>query len=230
MRTISGVSYIKPGNRDDALAAFKSAQEAYCAYGSHVLQMESECMSFIVSEEASPEMIQRTRIIIDSLKKENTSHGLKELVTATLGILLKRAGELEEATIYLENSAAASEKGALQNVYALCLQLADLHYLRGSDETAHEYYRKWVNLGQENGYIYSVPFTQQALQRVLARNSDQSADDSYIQQVVQFYDMARRKNRPENPLNVTFFGPFTLQTGAEKLTEKDFKTRKSVVF
>lgn len=224
---LRGFLYQIQGKREEALAAFKSAKDAYCSYGSHVLQMEAECMSFIISDETSPEMIRRARIIVDNLRKENTSHGLEELATTTLGILLKRAGELDEAKIHLENSAAVCrKKGALQNLHALFLQLADLYFLRGEDEAAHEFYRKWMSLGKENGYIYSVPFTQQSLQRVLAHSGGLAEEDSYVREVVDFYNAARRGNRPEHPVKLTFFGSFCLQIGDRQLTEKDFRTRK----
>ncbi len=173
------------------------------------------------------EMIQRARTIVDSLKKENPSHGMEELSSAALGILLKRAGEFEEAEVHLRNSITGSErKGAQQSVHALCLQLADLYFLRGEEELGNEYFCKWVNLGRKNRYIYSVPFTHQSLQRVLARCTASPEEASYAQEVVRFYETARKKSYSEHPLVVQLLGSFRLEVGGHTLTEKDFKTRK----
>jgi DNA-binding SARP family transcriptional activator len=217
------------GRGEEARAAFRSAQESYVAYGSHVLEMEAECLSFISSAKTSPEMIRRTRMIIDCLRKEITGHGMEELAVATLGILLKRAGHLAEAQVRLRYSAAICEKkGALQNLHALCLQLADLHFLREEEETARTFFRKWVRLGKENGYIYSVPFTEEALQRVLEHSSASASaeETAYLREVADFYETVHCRSKPEHPLRVAFFGRFRLQIGARELTEKDFKTRK----
>lgn len=211
------------GNTAEALVCMENSRAAYRRYGSHVLQMDTECMSFIISEATSAEMIQRARTIVDSLKRENTGHGLEELASAALGILLRRAGELEEAEIHLRGSASVSEKkGALQNAHALYLQLADLYYQQGKVEAGREYFLKWTELGRKNRYLYSVPFTHESLRRVLAC----SERTPHAREVAGFYEVARRKGYSEESVDVTLFGPFRLRVGSRILQEKDFKTRK----
>lgn len=215
------------GDGAAARAAMESAREAYAAYGSHVLQMETECLGLFMSEESGPEQVDRVREIAARLRKEDPGHGLAELARATLGILLLRAGETGEARRELVASLRTSRrKGARQAVYALCLQLADCHAQGGNPESARRYVRKWLRLGRSHAYRYGVPFSLPTLERVLDSTVPELSGDPYCQMLRTFHSGTGQRHESEPELDVQFFGPFVLRVGSRTVTEGDFKTRK----
>ncbi|MDI9471060.1 MAG: BTAD domain-containing putative transcriptional regulator [Bacillota bacterium] len=215
------------GDSAAAQAALEKAREAYSVYGSHVLQMEAECLALSMSEESGPELVERARSIAIRLRKEDPGHGLAEFARATLGILLMNAGEMAAAGRELLASLGSSRrKGARQAVYALYLLLADYFQRSGKPDKARRYARKWLGLGENFAYRYALPFSQSALERVLAASASDISAAPYSQSLRDFYEKIRKRREPEPDLDVRFFGPFVLQVGEQTVTESDFKTRK----
>lgn len=212
---------------EEALSALLLSKEAFQAYGSELLTMETECLSFLMSQKAESDQILRMRTIVDRMKQEQPGHGMEEFSNAVLGILLKRQGNFREAEKRLTESLSVSvKKGAAQSAYAIRLQLADLCFSQGRSSEGQEHFRKWVDLGKKHGYRYGRTFTHDALCRIAETIPQQWETCSYCHEVQQFYERTRKKATSERVLEICFLGPFSLRFGSVCITEKDFKTRK----
>ena len=114
-------------------------------------------------------------------------------------------------------------KGALQNLHALCLQLADLHFLREEEETAR-HFSQMVRLGKRTAIFTVFPLRRRHCSASLSTAVlGIGGGDRLSSEVADFYETVHCRSKPEHPLRVAFFGRFRLQIGARELTEKDFK-------
>lgn len=224
---LRGFLYYLQGQQPAAAASMELAKEAFLAFGSDLVTLEAECYTYLMTDTFSDEAIQRTQAIYEHMTRQQPSHGMAEFTLGVMGILLKRADRYEEARrALLESLAISSQKGAMQSVHALHLQLADTYLREGKATEGLAHFEQWVTLGKAHGYLYGRKFTHQVLDSVRSHLPEQWLASPYSQAVSRFYIEAKRRSQKETVIKLQLFGPFSLEVDSTRLSEKDFKTRK----
>lgn len=216
-------------NISAALDSIRKSIEEYGGYHSANLVKESETICALWDPSpVTPQKLEKARENLEFFQRERPGHGLEELGQAVYGVLQKRAGNFDEAERLLTESLTISQrKGVRQSVCALHMHLAALYFETGQDEKAVSYMEEWALYSDSMSYFFFREMDFDALEKIMDKALGNPRTAVYAKKLQALYFEESSPSLPESSdLYIRFFGDFAVEYKRNKLTDKNFKTRK----
>lgn len=211
-----------------AIEKLDRSMEYYESFGATALVKESEIIKYLWSESTDFEdMIMDLEISENYFELENTGHGMTEFCRAIKGVLHKRSKKWIFAERSLTESLNISlRKDAKQSVCGCNLHLADLYYSKGETEKGERHLKDWIACSEENNYTFFREMDVPTILRMSEIAIKNGIHSNFAHQLKEMYKADKQIVEDKREIYVKYFGDFKLNYREQKISEKDFKTKK----
>ncbi|HYF75113.1 MAG TPA: BTAD domain-containing putative transcriptional regulator, partial [Candidatus Nitrosocosmicus sp.] len=248
-------AYIKYQTRDIAGAVDQTEESAiiFARYGNMVMTGAARINKFLWEAEYAPSAPLAAKALeeLNSLAALNPGQGIMELCQASAGILLKEAGEYDEAEkLLLKSYKVSNRKKARHSICAAAMLLANLYYLKKAQRLEDKFLMIFGKTAAEYGYVYFREMNYPTLISVCARCIEKNIHPEHMQKLVsKYFGADAAAYMAENPsqaaadpkafisafsaapqvskqIRVKLFGSFRMFVNEVEIGENEWKTRK----